>query len=117
MTSLSFFGSFAGSGGPCSFGSSGSSGSFGSGAGGFGSGAGGFGVRFSGYGGGVCGTFGGYGSGAGGTGVTVSSDKVALGRICSTGSGLFQRTPILPQKHRLSIPMKPNLSSVIVFSS
>jgi hypothetical protein len=42
---------------------------------------------------------------------------VLFGRIYSTGSGLFHKTPMLPQKHRLSIPMKPNRSRVIVLSS
>jgi hypothetical protein len=42
---------------------------------------------------------------------------VLSGKIYPTGSGLFQRTPMEPQKHRLSIPMKPNRSRVIVFSS
>ena len=60
------------------------------------------------------GSFGfGYGfGGGGGGGATVTT--VLFGRIYSTGSGLFHKTPMLPQKHRLSIPMKPNRSRVIV---
>jgi len=46
--------------------------------------------------------------------LSCSPKEVILGRIYSTGSGLFQSRPILPQKHLLFIPMKPNRSSVMV---
>ena len=56
---------------------------------------------------------GGRGGGAGFGGATLIG-MVVFGRIYSTGSGRFQRTPIAPQKHRRSIPMKPNRSRVMV---
>jgi hypothetical protein len=59
----------------------------------------------------------GFGSGFGGGGGGATVITVLFGRIYSTGSGLFHKTPMLPQKHRLSIPMKPNRSRVIVLSS
>lgn len=94
---------------------------------GFGEG-GGFGAGvtfFSGFSSGFGSGFGsGYGSGFGtGSvsgffgGLTYFFGSPVSGIICSTGNGLFQRTPILPQKHFLSMPMKPNLSRVMVSGS
>lgn len=37
-----------------------------------------------------------------------------VGLICCTLSGVNHLTPTMPQKHFLSVPMKPNLSKVIV---